>query len=78
MIRIEDVWSRELIESYEDFATRIKCPICRNETFDSWTICPHCGWEYDHTDGYSDANRTYKWIYRLKFKLQRAFRIKRL
>lgn len=27
----------------------VTCPICKNETLDSYWICEHCGWEYDNT-----------------------------
>jgi hypothetical protein len=76
MIRIEEVWPKEVIQSHEEFANRVICPICGNETFDTWTICPHCEWEHDHSTGYSSANRSYKWVYRLKYRLKRFFKIK--
>ena len=70
MIKITDVWPQEEIDARKAAgAIEIICPICKNETLDSWTICPHCGWEYDHTKGYSPANRSYKWQYRLKYQL---------
>lgn len=28
---------------------RTICPICGNETLDSYWICDHCGWEHDGT-----------------------------
>ena len=78
MIKISDVWPEEIIKSFEEYARRVICPICGNETFDAWTICPHCKWEYDYTEkGYSDVNHSYKWWYKLKYKLKIMFFKKR-
>ena len=27
--------------------TRVICPICKNETYDMYWICPVCGWQDD-------------------------------
>ncbi len=72
MIRINEVWRGEVIREYMEFASLAICPVCGNETFDNWTICPHCGWEYDELmhKGYSCANRSYLWWYRLKYKIK--------
>lgn len=75
MIRLEQVWTQERIQNYEETGfQRVTCPICGNETFDNWAICPHCFWEYDYIAGYSAANRSYPWWYRLKYKTKRLFR----
>lgn len=75
MIRLEQVWTQERIQTYEETGfQRVTCPICGNETFDNWAICPHCFWEYDDSVGYSAANRSYPWWYRLKYKAKRIFR----
>ena len=42
-----------------DIYTAIKCPCCGHDTYDSFWICPECGWEYDGTvldESYSSAN----------------------
>ena len=53
-------------------AKEVICPICRNETLDTWTICPHCDWEYDGTlKGYSPANGARPWWYRLKYRIRK-------
>ena len=76
MIPIEEVWPEEIIASYEEYAQRVTCPICGNETFNNWVICPHCQWEYDYSEGYSDVNHSRKWVYRLKYKLKRLLKRK--
>ena len=74
MIKLTEVWPQEDIDALKAIgAQEIICPICGNETMDTWTICPHCNWEYDHSIGYSDANRSYKWWYRLKYRLKKVF-----
>ena len=78
MIKLSDVWSQDRIEAYRaDGAKEVICPICKNETMDNWTVCPHCGWEYDHTQrGYSAANRSYKWQYRLQYRIKKLLRLR--
>ena len=50
---------RETVE-YKNCGFKIvKCPICGQETLDSYFICPHCSWEYDgkiQDTEYSSAN----------------------
>ena len=39
----------------------INCPICGNETFNDWFICPHCNWQAEilhFEDEYSPANKS--------------------
>ncbi|MBO5715457.1 MAG: leucine-rich repeat protein [Clostridia bacterium] len=48
----------------------IHCPICGNETFNDWFICPHCNWEAEvlHSeDEYSPANKSTIAEYRKKY-----------
>lgn len=48
----------------------INCPICGNETFDDWFICPHCNWEAEplkFEDEYSPANQATVKEYREKY-----------
>ena len=48
----------------------INCPICGNETFNDWFICPHCNWEAEilHSeDEYSPANKSTIAEYRKKY-----------
>ena len=52
---------------YKEFGFQIvKCPVCGNETLDSYFICPHCKWEYDGSEGavFSDANGCSANVYR--------------
>lgn len=53
----------------------ISCPICGNETFNDWFICPHCNWEAEilHSeDEYSPANKSTIAKYRREyFRLQK-------
>lgn len=68
MIKLTEVLSQEIIQEHLNSGYVItKCPICDNEAFDNWAICPHCGWEHDELmhEGYSAANKSYKWWYRL-------------
>ena len=49
----------------------IACPICGNETFDDWFICPHCRWEAEPLrtpDEYSPANKSTIEEYRKKYQ----------
>ena len=39
----------------------IQCPICGNDTFNDWFICPHCNWQAEilhFEDEYSPANKS--------------------
>ena len=77
MIRLKEVWSQEEIDQLKSYgATEVICPICGNETLSNWTICPHCFWEYDEFlyKGYSCANRSYIWWYRIKYKIKKLFK----
>ena len=76
MIKISDVWPEEEIQSLKAAGAReVICPICKNETLNNWTICPHCDWEYDDTlKGYSDANRAYIGWYRLRYQFKKRFK----
>lgn len=73
MIKLSEVWTQERIQSYKaNGAREVICPICRNETLNLWTICPHCQWEYDDIlKGYSPANRARPWWYRLKYRFKK-------
>ena len=31
----------------DDIYTVILCPVCSRKTLDNYSICRHCGWEYD-------------------------------
>lgn len=74
MVKIESVWSENRIKAYvEDGFHKVSCPVCHNETFDNDAICPHCGWQYDYSTGYSSANRSYKWWHRIKYHLKKFF-----
>lgn len=48
-------------QEYREFDFRIvKCPVCGQETLDSYWICRNCGWEYDGTteeNEYSSCNK---------------------
>ena len=51
--------------------TRVICPICKNETYDMYWICPVCGWEYDGAisdSDYSSANKTTVLSYRESYE----------
>lgn len=56
--------NKQLMETYEfkNCGYKIvKCPVCGNDTLDSYWICDNCGWEYDGTMDeriYSDCNHT--------------------
>ena len=76
MIRLTEVWSCDTIQEYLDNGYNItKCPVCGNEAFDNWAICPHCWWEYDELmyKGYSCANHSYLWWYKLKYKIKQIW-----
>ena len=48
----------------------INCPICGNETFDDWFICPYCNWQAEilhFEDEYSPANKSTIEEYRKKY-----------
>lgn len=53
-----DLWSTQ---EYQELGYRIViCPVCGNETLDSYWICQYCGWEYDDTTDeniYSSCNK---------------------
>lgn len=78
MIKLTDVWSDEQIKEYLDsgYYQIVTCPVCGNETFDNWAICPHCWWEYDELiyKGYSCANRSYLWWYKFKYKIKKVLK----
>ena len=74
MIKINEIWPEERIQEHLDSGYRfIECPVCGNETFDNWAICPHCDWEYDELmhKGYSAANKSYLWWYKFKYKIRK-------
>lgn len=55
----ENINLRETVEYKECGFQLVKCPVCGNETLDSYFICPCCNWEYDgktQEDDYSSAN----------------------
>lgn len=57
--RLKDYYAKKLIKEHLKAGYRIIiCPVCGNETFDNFFICPHCDWEYDDmmVDDYSSAN----------------------
>lgn len=59
--RIKDYYAKKLIKEHIKAGYRIViCPVCGNETFDNFFICPHCDWEYDDmmVDEYSSANNS--------------------
>jgi len=62
MKRLTDVYSLNDINEQLDNGYRIiKCPVCGNETFNDYSICPHCQWEQDGTineDLYSSCNKS--------------------
>jgi mRNA interferase MazF len=48
----------------------INCPICGNETFNDWFICPYCNWQAEilhFEDEYSPANKSTIEEYRKKY-----------
>ena len=48
----------------------IQCPICGNDTFNDWFICPHCSWQAEilrFEDEYSPANKSTIEEYRKKY-----------
>lgn len=59
---LKDVLTKELIKEHvEKGYKQITCPVCSNETFDDYFICPHCGWEYDNitdVNVYSTTNKS--------------------
>lgn len=64
----------ELMETYEFKECGFKivtCPICGNETLDSYWICDNCDWEYDGTinpNDYSECNHSTINNYKLLFE----------
>ena len=70
MKRLNEVLSNELIEEHISKGYKIiKCPVCDNETFDDYFICPHCDWEYDgivESDVYSSTNKSTINLYKTK------------
>lgn len=59
---LTDVLTNKIIvEHIEKGYKIIECPVCSNETFDDYFICPHCGWEFDNIvdkDVYSTTNKS--------------------
>lgn len=62
MKKIEEVLDKFIVsEHLEKGYKKITCPVCLNETFDDYFICPHCGWEYDNIideNMYSTTNKS--------------------
>ena len=59
----------------------ISCPICGNETFNDWFICPHCNWEAEilHSeDEYSPANKSTIAKYRREYFRLQTNRLERI
>lgn len=56
-------------ESEYSFAP-ILCPVCGGATFDSFAVCPCCGWEYDSLpeDQFSAANGAPMTLYRAMYR----------
>lgn len=77
MIKLSQIWNADKIQSHIDSGYHlVKCPVCGNETFDNWAICPHCNWEHDEFlhRGYSCANATFIWWYKIKYKVKKLFK----
>lgn len=77
MIKLTDVWDNDRIQSYIDNGYQVvRCPVCGNEAFDHWAICPHCAWEHDEllNNGYSYANGSYIWWYKVRYKFKKLFK----
>lgn len=77
MIRLNEVLDKVTITEYLNSGYNItKCPVCGNEAFDNWAICPHCNWEHDElvTSGYSCANSSFIWWYKVKYFFRRLFK----
>ena len=54
MKKLKEVLDSSVVEEHVKMGYKlISCPVCKNETFDDYFICPHCGWEYD---GIEDLN----------------------
>lgn len=50
MKRIIEVLDQSVIDEQLNSGYQLTtCPVCGNETFDDYFICPHCGWENDGT-----------------------------
>lgn len=62
---------RETVE-YKKYGYQIvTCPVCGEETLNSFWICEHCNWEYDNTideDSFSDVNQDTIKNYRIKYE----------
>ena len=44
--KLKDIIGEDEYQTCLDLGrTIIRCPICGNETFNDWFICPHCNWE---------------------------------
>jgi hypothetical protein len=59
----------------------ISCPICGNETFNDWFICPHCNWEAEplkFEDEYSPANKSTVAEYRREYFRLQTNRLERI
>lgn len=55
---IHEVLPRNVIEEQSKLGSKVViCPICGNETFDDYFICPTCKWEYDESTEYSSVNK---------------------
>jgi hypothetical protein len=77
MIKLTDVMDETVIQEHLNSGYRVvKCPVCGNEAFDNWAICPHCNWEHDELlhHGYSCANSSYMWWYKVKYFLRNIFK----
>ncbi len=75
--KLKDIIGEDEYQMCLDLGRRIiRCPICENETFNDWFICPHCNWEAEplHSeDEYSPANKSTIAEYRKKYMSENHF-----
>ena len=75
--KLKDIIGEDEYQTCLDLGrTIIRCPICGNETFNDWFICPHCNWEAEplHSeDEYSPANKSTIAEYRKKYMSENHF-----
>ncbi len=62
MAQLSTSFDLRATEEYRELGFNIvQCPVCGEETLDSYWICQHCGWEYDATkaeDEFSFCNQS--------------------
>ena len=69
MKKIRELLTEDVINSQLNIGSKIiVCPVCGNETFDDYFICPTCSWEYDGSLNYSTTNKCTLKEYKEKYQ----------